>query len=43
MAYVPGAPFYAGAADRARLRLCFVTQTPDELAEGPRRPAKGVR
>ncbi len=37
MAYVPGAPFYAGDPDRATLRLCFVTQTPDEITEGLRR------
>ncbi|WP_447038125.1 aminotransferase-like domain-containing protein [Streptomyces sp. DSM 118878] len=37
VAYVPGAPFYAGEPDRATLRLCFVTQTPEEIAEGLRR------
>ncbi|MEU6681155.1 PLP-dependent aminotransferase family protein [Streptomyces sp. NPDC046925] len=37
VAYVPGAPFYAGAPDVATLRMCFVTQTPDEIAEGLRR------
>lgn len=31
VAYVPGAPFHAGEPDRATLRLCFVTQTPDEI------------
>ncbi|APY87017.1 PLP-dependent aminotransferase family protein [Streptomyces alfalfae] len=37
VAYVPGAPFYAGAPDRSTLRLCFVTQTPEEITEGLRR------
>ncbi|MFK0022312.1 PLP-dependent aminotransferase family protein [Streptomyces sp. NPDC090798] len=43
VAYVPGAPFYAGEPDAATLRLCFVTQTPDEIGEGLRRLAKGLR
>ncbi|WP_028805586.1 PLP-dependent aminotransferase family protein [Streptomyces sp. 142MFCol3.1] len=43
VAYVPGAPFYAAAPDPATLRLCFVTQTPDEIAEGLRRLATGLR
>ncbi|MEU3743367.1 PLP-dependent aminotransferase family protein [Streptomyces sp. NPDC032198] len=34
VAYVPGAPFYAGEPDVATLRMCFVTQTPEEIAEG---------
>ncbi|MFF0204214.1 PLP-dependent aminotransferase family protein [Streptomyces sp. NPDC005017] len=42
VAYVPGAPFYASRPDRSTLRLCFVTQTPDEIAEGLRRLAKGL-
>ncbi|MER7568063.1 PLP-dependent aminotransferase family protein [Streptomyces sp. NPDC097941] len=37
VAYVPGAPFYAGEPDRSTLRLCFVTQTPEEIGEGLRR------
>lgn len=37
VAYVPGAPFFAGAVDAATLRLCFVTQAPGEIAEGLRR------
>ncbi|MGW5865722.1 aminotransferase-like domain-containing protein [Streptomyces sp. NPDC055239] len=37
VAYVPGAPFYAGEPDPATLRMCFVTQSPDEIAEGLRR------
>jgi 2-aminoadipate transaminase len=42
VAYVPGAPFYAGEPDRATLRLCFVTQTPEEIREGLRRLGKGL-
>ncbi|MGW5737521.1 MULTISPECIES: aminotransferase-like domain-containing protein [Streptomyces] len=37
VAYVPGAPFYAGEPDRTTLRMCFVTQTPEEIGEGLRR------
>ncbi|MEU9554881.1 PLP-dependent aminotransferase family protein [Streptomyces fumanus] len=43
VAYVPGAPFYAGEPDRATLRLCFVTQTPEEIAEGLRRLGAALR
>lgn len=43
MAYVPGAPFYAGPPDRPTLRLCFVTQTTEEIGEGLRRLGKGLR
>ncbi len=42
VAYVPGAPFYAGEPDRATMRLCFVTQTPDEIGEGLRRLGAGL-
>ncbi|GAA1414583.1 PLP-dependent aminotransferase family protein [Streptomyces thermospinosisporus] len=42
VAYVPGAPFYAADPDRSTLRLCFVTQTPDEIAEGLRRLRAGL-
>ncbi|MVO83926.1 aminotransferase class I/II-fold pyridoxal phosphate-dependent enzyme [Streptomyces sp. p1417] len=42
VAYVPGAPFYVGAPDPASLRLCFVTQTPDEIGEGLRRLRLGL-
>ncbi|WP_328561969.1 PLP-dependent aminotransferase family protein [Streptomyces coelicoflavus] len=42
VAYVPGAPFHATEPDRATLRLCFVTQTPDEIAEGLRRLGEGL-
>ncbi|MET9758780.1 PLP-dependent aminotransferase family protein [Streptomyces sp. NPDC006372] len=43
VAYVPGAPFYAGTPDRSTLRLCFVTQTPEEIGEGLRRLGAGLR
>ncbi|MDT0574184.1 PLP-dependent aminotransferase family protein [Streptomyces sp. DSM 3412] len=43
VAYVPGAPFYAGEPDRSTLRLCFVTQTPEEIREGLRRLGVGLR
>ncbi|MET8830859.1 PLP-dependent aminotransferase family protein [Streptomyces sp. NPDC004610] len=42
VAYVPGAPFFAGEPDRATLRLCFVTQTPEEIGEGLRRLRAGL-
>ncbi|MGW7409276.1 aminotransferase-like domain-containing protein [Streptomyces sp. NPDC054833] len=42
VAYVPGAPFYAAAPDPSTLRLCFVTQTPEEIGEGLRRLARGL-
>ncbi|MER5572433.1 PLP-dependent aminotransferase family protein [Streptomyces massasporeus] len=42
VAYVPGAPFYAGTPDRTTLRLCFVTQTPQEIGEGLRRLGEGL-
>ncbi|MES5824293.1 PLP-dependent aminotransferase family protein [Streptomyces sp. RG80] len=43
VAYVPGAPFHAGAVDRATLRLCFVTETPERIGEGLRRMGAGLR
>ncbi|MGW6262688.1 aminotransferase-like domain-containing protein [Streptomyces sp. NPDC055085] len=43
VAYVPGAPFYAGTPEASTMRLCFVTQTPDEIAEGLRRLSSGLR
>ncbi|WP_326781019.1 PLP-dependent aminotransferase family protein [Streptomyces longwoodensis] len=42
VAYVPGAPFYAGTPDPGTLRLCFVTQTPEEITEGLRRLGRGL-
>nr|WP_202456329.1 MULTISPECIES: PLP-dependent aminotransferase family protein [unclassified Streptomyces] len=43
VAYVPGAPFFAGEPDRSTLRMCFVTQSPDEIAEGLRRLGAALR
>ncbi|WP_418953368.1 PLP-dependent aminotransferase family protein [Streptomyces cinnabarinus] len=43
VAYVPGAPFYAGDPDRSTLRLCFVTETPEQIREGLRRLGRGLR
>ncbi|MGW0910992.1 aminotransferase-like domain-containing protein [Streptomyces sp. NPDC002784] len=43
VAYVPGAPFYAGEPDPSTLRLCFVTETPEQIAEGLRRLGRGLR
>ncbi|GAA0336798.1 PLP-dependent aminotransferase family protein [Streptomyces turgidiscabies] len=46
VAYVPGASFYAGQVgrgERATMRLCFVTQTPEEIREGLRRLGAGLR
>ncbi len=42
VAYVPGAPFYAGEADTSRLRLSFSTATPEQIGEGIRRLARSV-
>ncbi len=42
VAYVPGTPFYAGAPDRSTMRLCFVTHTPEEIAEGLRRLGRAL-
>ncbi|MFJ2020328.1 aminotransferase-like domain-containing protein [Streptomyces nodosus] len=43
VAYVPGAPFYAATPETSTMRLCFVTHTPDEIAEGLRRLGEGLR
>jgi 2-aminoadipate transaminase len=37
VAFVPGAPFFAGTPDRATLRLSFTTNTPAQIAEGVQR------
>ncbi len=37
VAFVPGAPFFAGEPDTATLRLSFTTHTPAEITEGMRR------
>lgn len=34
VAYVPGAPFFAGTPDTAAMRLSFVTHPPEEIGEG---------
>ena len=34
MAFVPGAPFYAGEPDARALRLSFVTSTPEQIDNG---------
>ncbi|MFI9049317.1 PLP-dependent aminotransferase family protein [Streptomyces sp. NPDC053427] len=34
VAYVPGAPFFAGAPDPTAVRLSFVTHAPDEIRTG---------
>ena len=43
VAFVPGASFYAGAPDRATLRLSFTTHTPERIAEGMARLAGVLR
>ncbi|MFI6078817.1 PLP-dependent aminotransferase family protein [Actinoplanes sp. NPDC051343] len=37
VAFVPGAPFFAGPSDPPTLRLSFTTHTPSEITEGMRR------
>ncbi|GAA0267775.1 PLP-dependent aminotransferase family protein [Cryptosporangium japonicum] len=37
VAFVPGAPFYAGEPDRATLRLSFTTNSPEAIQEGMKR------
>ncbi|WP_460695533.1 aminotransferase-like domain-containing protein [Nocardia thraciensis] len=39
VAYVPGAPFYAGAADSSTLRMSFSAHNPTEIREGVERLA----
>ena len=46
VAYVPGAPFFAGPPDATAVRLSFVTHSPEEIREGlgrPRKALEGVR
>ncbi|MEU6391860.1 PLP-dependent aminotransferase family protein [Streptomyces sp. NPDC046939] len=43
VAYVPGAPFHITDADPTTLRLCFVTQEPEEIAEGLRRLGRALK
>jgi 2-aminoadipate transaminase len=40
VAFVPGAPFFAGDPDRATLRLSFTTNTPEQITEGMARLAR---
>ncbi|MFI1992008.1 PLP-dependent aminotransferase family protein [Actinoplanes sp. NPDC020271] len=42
VAFVPGAPFFAGRPDRATLRLSFSTSTPEQITEGMRRLGAAV-
>ncbi|MFE9386390.1 PLP-dependent aminotransferase family protein [Streptomyces sp. NPDC007025] len=43
VAYVPGAPFFAGPADPASLRLSFTTHSAEEIREGLRRLGGALR
>ena len=43
VAYVPGAPFFAGPADPATLRLSFATREPKEIGRGMERLADVFR
>ncbi|GAA0580907.1 PLP-dependent aminotransferase family protein [Paractinoplanes ferrugineus] len=43
VAFVPGAPFYAGPPDTATMRLSFTTHTPAEITEGMGRLATVLR
>lgn len=43
VAFVPGAPFFAGEADHRALRLSFTTHAPAEIAEGLERLGRAVR
>jgi 2-aminoadipate transaminase len=43
VAFVPGAPFFAGAPDRATLRLSFTTNTPAQITEGMSRLRAALR
>jgi 2-aminoadipate transaminase len=42
VAFVPGAPFFAGTPDRATLRLSFTTNTPEAIAEGMARLGRAL-
>jgi 2-aminoadipate transaminase len=43
VAFVPGAPFYADAADARTLRLSFVTASEEEIATGMAALAATIR
>ncbi|MER0480568.1 PLP-dependent aminotransferase family protein [Streptomyces sp. Edi2] len=42
VAYVPGAPFFAGPPDATAVRLSFVTHSPEEIREGLGRLQKAL-
>ncbi|AEV85193.1 transcriptional regulator [Actinoplanes sp. SE50] len=42
VAFVPGAPFYAGRPDPATLRLSFTTGTPEQITEGLGRLGRAI-
>ncbi|WP_328386232.1 PLP-dependent aminotransferase family protein [Streptomyces sp. NBC_00400] len=42
VAYVPGAPFFAGPPDATAVRLSFVTHSPEEIREGLGRLKKAL-
>ncbi|MEU6330939.1 PLP-dependent aminotransferase family protein [Streptomyces sp. NPDC047049] len=42
VAYVPGAPFFAGPPDATAVRLSFVTHSPEEIREGLERLRKAL-
>jgi len=43
VAFVPGAPFFAGTPDRATLRLSFTTNPPAQITEGMARLGRATR
>jgi 2-aminoadipate transaminase len=43
VAFVPGAPFYAGPADARSLRLSFVNATPEQISIGITRLSSVIR
>jgi len=43
VAYVPGAPFYAGQPEHTRLRLSFASASAEQIGEGIRRLARCIR
>lgn len=42
VAFVPGAPFFAGAPDRATMRLSFTTNTPEAIVVGMARLGRAL-
>jgi 2-aminoadipate transaminase len=43
VAFVPGAPFFAGTPDHATLRMSFTTNTPGTIVEGMARLGRALR